>query len=553
MTIAITDFDDLTAVQVAQEQATLAEMMQESNPALKFLRGVLHDYLAYYGGVQAAKNVEEMARLQRSQSLNEVVEDPTLADDDTVENIASNFLVTRLPGTAAAGEITIIIDTFASVTIASGAVFEGNGQEFTTEHSVTARTSSALLASDTDVVLAPLDDGTYAFNIPVVAREAGIASRLTAGTLAVPQVSFTYYTTSYAAADFTGGADEETNAEMIERFRYGISAKALSGRTHMSAALREQSLFQNVISDSIIGLGDSEMIRDQHTIWPGSLGGRVDWYVRTQDIPQTTVLTKTATLVEKTADGKGIWQISFTRDEVPGLYDTTRIALPTAAASVGTYEVLTDVRSVDLTALDNDGFLPDIDTAEEGAYSRFQAVIIRFKDVDTDTVSLTINLSTASYSVSVRAMANLEEAQDYVSGRAVRNTAGDCLVKAPVPCFMQVSFVISMEPGQSAPDTATIATDLASLVNQIDFTGRLPASALSDVIHNHLAGNASVSAIDMLGRIRKPDGTFKLLHDTALLEVPDEPQNMVTSRTVAFILDPNDVAISVETADIAEV
>jgi len=552
MSIAITDFNDLTPLQVAQEQAVLSTMMVESNPVLDFKRGVLHDYLALYGGMQGAKNVEEMARLQRSQSLNAVVADPTLADNDTVDNIASNFLVERDAGTKASGEVTIVIDSLVSVTVANAATFEGSGQQFVTEHSVTARTSSALLASDTDVVLVARDDDTYGFNVPVVAVVEGIASRLTAGTQVVPSTAFTHYLSSFAAEDFIGGIDEETNEELIQQFQFGISAKALSGRIHMSASLREQDLFTDLIADSIIGFGDPEMIRDQHTIWPSSLGGRVDWYVRTQDIPRTAIHTKTATLIEKTSDGFGVWQISFTRDEAPGFYDVTRIALPSSVVAGG-YEITEDTRSLDMTELDNDGFLPDVETIAEGAYSRFQAAVIKFKDTDTETDSLTINVSTADYSASVRAMTNIADAQDYASARSVRNTAGDALVRAPVPCSLSISFTIELEPGQTTPDTAAIAIDLAYLVNRIDFTGRLPASALSDVVHNHLEGNAATTAIDMLGQIRKPDGTFTLLHSVELLEVPDEPENMVTSRTVAFILDPNDVAISITTADIAEV
>ena len=92
--------------------------------------------------------------------------------------------------------------------------------------------------------------------------------------------------------------------------------------------------------------------------------------------------------------------------------------------------------------------------------------------------------------------------REHFSSRGVRNAAGDVLVRAPLPCFLILSFTVELAPGEEEPDAEPIADDLAAAVNAIGFTGRLAASLLHDVIHNSLPSRSAIVATDMLGRIR---------------------------------------------------
>lgn len=552
MAIEVEVLTDLDADNVVQEQEALAQLMGELDDNIDTRRGVLHDLLFYLEAIYGEKNNEEITRLQRSQSLLEASADPELAEDDIIDAIASNFRVTRREGSAATGELTIIISALSPLTIAAGTVWEASGLEFTNSQAFSAVVSSSNVTSSTDRVLNPVGDGTYSFTIEVTASENGVASRVAKDTLFIPQVPPINFVKAYATADFTGGTDEESNANLIGRLLVGTACKALSGSTTMVAALTAQSDFENIVGSSIIGFGDAEMLRDQHSIFPGSLGGRVDWYVRTQEKPQLVGLTKTATLMQKTDDARGIWQFGIGRDDLPGFYDVESV-VPEGEADATTFAITSDVRSSDLTELDNDGFLPDIEESVESVYSRFQAAVIQFKDTETVTTSLTEGSSTQDYSVTLRGMPLIDDIQDWASSRSVRNKAGDALIKAPVPCFLRISFTVQLKPGQESPDTDTIANNVAALVNQYGFTGRLPASAIADTVHNSLTGVAHVGAIDILGDIRRPDGVIRRIRASDVLVVPYEPGNMVTSRTVAFIVDPSDIAVSVETADIPEV
>lgn len=551
MAYEVSSFTELTSENTVQTRGVLSALVEEANPNLDVRRGVLKGLLMHFSALLAEKNAEELSRLRRSGSLLEIEADPTLAEDDAVDKIASNYRVTRNTGAKASGSVHVLVTRLEPITIPAGSRWEADGRQFVTNLAFASKTSSASVVTSTDRVMTPVGDGTYRFTIDVVAVEVGESSAIKKDTAVIPQEPPLSFQSAYAAADFIGGVDAETNAELIERLINGMATKGLSGSVHMGAALRAETAFENVLDDSVIGFGDGEMLRDQHSIFPGSRGGRVDWYIRTQRRPQVLGLTKTATLVEKTEDGYGIWQFGIGRDEAPGFYRVLNLRIDGEATSVGSFEITANTRQTDLTEIDNDGFLPDIADPIEAAYSRFQTAVVQFKDDRTATSGLTVGSSTQVYAMNVQAMPLIADIQDWAAGRGVRNRAGDILVKAPVPCFLRISFDVELKPGTATPDVDQIRADIAELVNTYGFTGRLPASAISDVVHDSLSGIQYLSAVDMLGDIYRPDGTVRRIRSTETLVVPTEESRMVTSRTVAFIVDPADIAITVLTADIA--
>jgi len=538
------------ATLVTDLQEFLNEMLQELDPTLDTKRGVLGDLLGYYGAILGAANQTNIDRVRQSSSLLAIEADPTLADDGVVDAVLSNFLLTRNQGAQATGQVTIVLDAAASVTIAQGAVFEGNGRQFASTAAFVAKLSLATVQSVNDRLLSPLDDGTYAFVVDVKALDVGTAGRLARNTLVVPSQLPPHYLKSYATSDFLGGEDRETNSELLARLREGISAKALSGRTHMNATLRAQPAFANVTATSIVGFGDPEMLRDAHTIFPISYGGRVDWYIRSQELLLHQKFTKTALLVEKTTDNRGIWQFSIARNDLPGFYDVDRIVPTGATGLLGSYLVTTDSRAIDLSS---DEWSPDIASLAEGAFSPYQAAVIRFKDSDVLTHSLMLNSATRDYDVTLRGLPLLGDIQTFVNDRSVRNYGGDCLIKAPIPCFLEISFTI-YKPGQAPPpDLEAMTNAICQAVNHYNFIGRLPASLIADTAHNYLGEGTYLGPIDLLGRFRRPDGSLFLLRSAGVLTVPDDPQRMVTGRTVCFFSEPSSVTIAVTTDDRPEI
>lgn len=548
MPVEITSLASLDPADVTQALAATVQMLQEAEPTLDFRRGVVHDLLLYLGALLSTQiRAGVLARYLSARSLIDIEADPTLADPGVVDSVLSNYLITRNAGTTATGSVTIVLSSPVSVTIANGAVFTADGNTYQTSSTYTAKTEAAQINNSSDRLLTQLDDGNWAFVITVTATAIGAAGLIQINTLVIPTIQPTNYVTSYATSDFTGGLDSETNAELITELQNGIAAKAPSNRTNMQAMLRADASFTAVIGSSIVGYGDPEMLRDQHTLWPGSLGGRVDWYIRTTAQVLNLSLSKAATLLSVAADGSSSWQVSIGRDDAPGFYEIVSILPPAAANLSGTCTVTADVRSLDLTGT---GFIPDIQTVPEGAYSRFQTSIIQFTDPRSTSATNLSPGATSLYNVVVSVLPQIDQIQDYISSPAIRSMAADVLIKAPVPCFVTVYFRVARSRVQADPDVNGIATAVAAAINAVGFTGRLYASTITDAAAGFLASGMSTGGIDLLGTIRAPDGQIIYLRDEGplprgVLIVPEIAGDMVGARTVQFFATPADINVEI--------
>jgi uncharacterized phage protein gp47/JayE len=520
---------------VAANQADIVQQVQEANPTLYLRLGVLADLLIYNEAVLATRQQTNIAQYLAGRSMQSIIANPSGADPDLVNDVLSNFGITRNPGSVATGQITIVVSDDISVVIAVGSVWNANGQTFTTLSTFTAKTDANQINSSTDRLLIALPGGTtWAFVIDVTATAIGTAGQLSANTVVTPSAVPPNFVSAYATSDFSGGVAAETNQQLLARLASGIAAKMMGNRQNMQAALLAN--FPNVINDSIVGYGDPEMIRDQHTIFPISSGGRVDWYIRTQQPLATQTLTKTGTLISKVGT-IGTWQVSLTRDDAPGFYEITSIALPNTQ---GTFAITSDVRGLDLTG---PNFVPDIVSQLEGDYSRYQTGVVQFVDTATNVSSLATG-SQQNYTVQASCVPLIGAIQDTFNARATRNYGADCLVKAPVPCFIQLSFTINIKSTDTPPDLTGIASAVCALVNTIGFTGQIFASQIQNAVTGYLQSYQTVSGVDIFGRLRYPNGSQVYIRNGAALVVPNDPANLVTANTVQFFLAPSSVIIA---------
>jgi hypothetical protein len=538
MSIRVTSLDDLSPTTVEQLFAEFKQLMVEKHPEIELTRGVFHDLVLYFSSVFGAVDETNIQKVLDSRSLLAIQNDPTLADPELVDHILSNYLVTRAAGNRAAGEVTIVVNSNEVIVVPDQLTFEASGVQFQADAAFTGRPLGTDLPNATDRALQPRGDGTYAFTISATAKEEGVSGNIRRGTKMVPQALLPRFVTAFAANDFTDGFAAETNTELLNKLVLGVAAKSTSGRLNLTSFIKNQVDFQRTLAYSIIGMADPEMQRDQHSILPISGGGRVDVYARTSELPQSTVQQVTAVLIAVTPNGS-TWQFTLDKTFAPGFYEVERIALPDAGDTAG-YEVTMDARGYDVSA---ETGVPDIQSIDEAAYSKYQTAVIQFLDTDTVTTGLSPGTSTAIYEVAVLAMPQIAELQDLLSDRSNRHRMADTLVRGAIPCFLQVHFTIRRQPGDTIPDTDGIKQALATRVNTLGFSDRLHASTLTSVVHDFLSSRQALSAIDMLGRIRRPDGSFVRVHATEILELPNDPLRMVTGRTVGLFLDPRDISI----------
>lgn len=559
MTIIIEELSTLDPDAIKQNLDEIIVRLQELNPTLDLRRGVLRDLMAGNHAVLSTAEQEELNRYLSARSLQQIEADPTLADEGVVDDILSNFLVTRQAGEQATGEVTLVQSSDNSVTISSGAIFEAEGKQFTSDEVFTAKAESEQINSPNDRLFTPLGDGNFSFTIFVTALEEGEESILTKDTAVVPSSPPPDFVRAFATNDFLDGRNIETNTELLLRLQEGVACNAPSNRTNMKGMLRDinDEQFVGVIHSSIVGFGDEEMLRDQHTIFPMSFGARADWYIRTQERLFRLAVRKTATLIEITTRGAvsggcgpadpdssdpvTVWQFALGKDEAPGFYEVRKIQLPDSVNVLGGFEIIADVRSNDLTG---DGFIPDIETVPEGAYSRYQTTVIQFIDDSTPVGSLAVG-ATAEYDIEVAMMPDIDDIQDTMIERSPRSYGSDVLIKAPVPVFMRLSFTIFRQSNLPDPDVEAIKDALAKEVNTVPFIGRLYAAQLHDIVHGFLSDTTSLSRIDMFGRIRYPDGRRVFVRDTEMLAIDGPAEDMVSPETIQFFLDPEDVAVTI--------
>lgn len=544
MAIELRPLSDLDPDVVSAALAETVQRVSEDNPNLDVRRGVFAELLAYYHAVLDAQRRQNIADYEAARSLLQIEADPTLADPDLVDAVLSNFRLTRKPGAAAVGDVTVVVSDDVSVVIAQGSVWSARGKSFVAPTVYSAKLEEAQVIAAGDRLLVPTADGNWSFTIALVAAEEGPESNVRKDSMVVPEATPPNYVTSYAAADFTGGLLGETNADLVGRLQEGVAAKALSNRVNMAASLRAIDAFSRVVAVSIVGHGDAELVRAFHSVLPVALGGRCDWYVRAVEQVVRLRLVKSAVLVEKLPDGTGVWQFAVGRAEAPGFYEFADVRPALTSEATGGFEIVSDVRGLDLTGA---GFRPDVLDPVEGAYTAFSTAVVRFHDTDTDAGPLEVG-ARADYELAAVYSPLVADVQARVSSRDVRHYGGDCLVKAPVPCFVSLSLVVYKAAGQADPDVAGMKDALAAAVNTVGFVGRLFGSTLLEVVGRFLLAGQTASAVDMLGRLRYPVGSTAYLRDSEKLVVPDDPANMVTARTVQFFAAPEDVSVSVVTA-----
>ena len=167
-------------------------------------------------------------------------------------------------------------------------------------------------------------------------------------------------------------------------------------------------------------------------------------------------------------------------------------------------------------------------------------------DTETDASSLAIG-DKQTYDIRVINSNYIKELQDYLGSRDIRCFGADVLLKAPIPCFVQISMTVNKTAGDVDPDVSAMKNSIAAVVNGTGFIGRLDSSRILEATAGYIQNNISITDLNLLGRILTPDyGTTWLRSDDSLI-VPTTAGPMVSAKTVQFFVSPEDISISVQT------
>lgn len=541
--MAIT-FPSLTSLQqsdVNAARALLVQRLQEKSPTADFRRGVLHDLVLHLESIIHAGQETYADKFRKAGSIKAIEADPTLADDELVDAVLSNFLITRKAGSKSYGEIIIAVTSNTPVIIGQGTVFTSFSKTFVATNTYAAKTNASSVINITDRLIYSLGDGTYGFNINVEATTTGEETALKQGDrleMVSPIPGFVY---AAANVDFNQGVSAETNLELINRLKEGVASKNFSNKYSLVSLVKQN--YTSIHDVACIGYGDPEQIR-YHGLFPLAHGGRVDAYIRNTGLPSKINVNLLATLIEQRIDG-GLWQVSIPRNIAPGFYEATRIVKyddRNNLAIINGYETINIIRSYDLS--DNGtGFIPEIESSNEAAFSSFQTTTIQFLDTDNDAGLPTG--TKANYSFTLRYQSNISDIQIFLSGREVRPSGSDILVKAAVPFDVRLAITIDNRNKEYTTPVNTIREEVYKYVSNLGFSSTLYESNIIAVVQNVLTDDQSIDSIDLRGRLVYPNGSIKFINGRTKLAIPDDPSNMVTPKTVIYFLDKVDIDITV--------
>lgn len=541
MAIELTSLDELDPAIVADVTDKLAQYMQERHPEVDLKRGVFHDLVLYFNAALNAAIQENIDRLRRSASLRSVIAEPTLADEEVVDNLLSNYNTLRDVGSAATGSITAVLSLPELSILPAGGTLTAGTVTYIIDNAINILPPGAVATQENERVMVEVGDGSYVASFPVRATTTGAAGNISRGTILTNNFVAGNVTQFYAASDFSGGQNAATNQDYVSKLKTNLAAKTIGGRQSYAATIREQPLFNSVKAVSVVGAADPEQHRDQHTLFPVSGGGKTDVYVQTTPYAVATRQLLDAVFIETGPDG-GVWQLNIDAATAPAFYDVISVTPPTDINNNG-YKISMDVRGVDLTAA---SFQPDIRYVYEGVYSRYQTAVVRFIDNEKPTTGLTPLVSRAQYAVTTRALPLIDSISDFLTGRDVRARGSDILVKAPIPCFTRIALDVLTEANAplSNEQISAIQAAVSETVAAVGFSGQLNASLIDKTVHTFLSGRQAIGRCDLFGQIRRPDGQLVYLRDTHRLLIPDDPARLVTGNTTVFLTAPEDVTIS---------
>jgi hypothetical protein len=534
MPIEVQSWDEVSQADYDAARALLTQIVSERHPEIYTRRGTISDLVLTLHGVLGGAGRLERTRLLLANSLQAIAANPGLADSDLVDALLANYRVTRDSGNFAVGSVTLVLTRPVPTVVPSGFAFTSGLREFVTTGSFAARLSAGDILSPTDRVLTEQADGTFTFSVDVKANSLGLSGMLRQGDAVALSRPIPNVSRAFAGRDFVDGRDAESNADLYARLQLGVAARTWSNAVNLAALVREQTNFADAIV-SIVGAGDPEMLRDKHSLFPIAYGNRIDVWVKTPRQPVALTITKTATYVSTGANGP-IWSIALDRDDLPAAYhvrDVLRTGRSAAAAVAPTsFTRLYAARTAD----------PDLTTALEAGFSRFQSGTLLFEDAAAPDDVLVANETTAEYTVTSLALEHVADLQSLLTASAIKPPAGDIVVRAAVPCLLSVELDFASIP-EDLP-RADIAAALSDHVNKSGFNSAIYASRLVTIAAAFLADDVNLNRVRLSGIILGPDGSRKLYRSHESLTAPNDPGHMITPATVAFYLDPIDVSFN---------
>ena len=554
MPLTILNPSQLKSSEVAAQAAFLSSFVADNYPALDLSpASVIYRQVILPAAMMAAAQAQERALLVGSSSIYTAITQPSNVDSTTLDRLLANYLTTRMAGAVAGGQVLIVVDQPTPTIISPNVTFTSGSQTFVPTQTFYGVPNTTGIGAVVPSLMTPYGANQYAFTIEVVATAAGAAGNMSRGTsLAVSSVQS--ISSAIVASDFSGGTDTETDQQVLVRCLNGITAQGMTSRQSIKATL--QAKFPQISDVSVLGTGDSELVRGAQQVFGLPLTGRSDIYVRTAPAPITLTVAKPTTY-----QGNGTWTTTFTRDQYPGML---YVANAQSIDGQTTYAISNVQRMLDASPIAGlDGAPSMRPDSPDYVFSRYQYVVVTIDQPGSgfyagSTVEVPVGTAlTLNYDVTY--FPAIDAVSDFSLTRANRPPAGDILVRAVSPCMVSVSVNILQKVTDAAVDTGAVTAAIVAAINTTPMSeGRLLSTRIIQAIDTTIGGTSRVlTPLDVRGRILTPDvsytpesmlGTPAVDGETWLFgpnQLKVVPKGPISPRTVAFTCTPSAVAVNI--------
>ena len=537
MATEVTSINELNEDEVKEQQAILTEFLQEKYPDAVVQYGVMHDLVNYLNAIFSAKERKELENWKSARSLLAITENPDIADEDSVDNVLSNYNVSRQIGTEAHGTIQLEFSIDNAIIIPTDTVFECGDITYVTERSYLVYASDTTSEPVADRILRQLDSGNFGCTIEVKATTAGSAGCIKKGAM-LTNDTLSNLVVAYAYNDFSGGIDTEDNISLINRLKSGIATPCWGNRENIKSILFNSTELPELVDASVIGFADEEMTRDQVSIFPISTGGKVDLYIKTAPYSITVTNTITATVYQTDVDNI-YWVATIPGSMLYGMWRITGIFPEDSSSNTESFELLSQ------QVVSNNPDISDFDAA----YTVHQDIVLKFRTLyDTNTY---VPGDFREFKITAIGLPNIYDAHTLCHKRSIKPVASDVLVKAAVPCIVSAEIKIKHKKNNTITEDTinSIKSEVTKKINNKPFTSYLTSAELSNVIKQFISSDQNIAYIQLTGIIMGPGGTLYRLVSPKQLEIPEMPLKYITPKTTVFLSDINYIDVVTEAVD----
>jgi hypothetical protein len=560
MPVQITEGAQVTGGQASEAAVYLREFLAQAAPTADTRPGSAVDLLVVRPTAEALAAARlEIAREISSRSLKAVSENPDDADPALVDALLSNYRIARKTSAFAGGQILLKLGSNTTTTITPAALFSGGGMTFRPTRTFYLTPDPDQIVDENTRLIRTVNEtvGVYSTVIDVIATTPGAAGNLTAGTVLQPGGSSLPLGLQEvtAASSFGGGQDEETNAELMQRAALGIAVEGTGCRSSIRALLENK--FPAVHDVSVVGAGDPEVLRSTNNPFGLPSPGYVDAYVATRREVGTMQIEAAAIFDSETST----WSAVVDQAQSAGVYRVLRVERAADALDPQPTILYTRFNAAAERANAAD-VVPDL-SQNAHVFSRYQSVQVFFTDGSTAAAGETEMpvLLTVLYAP------QLAEMHDMLNSRTYRSPGGSILVRAAVPCLVNVDLEI-VRGQDDVIDDQLVEQIKAAAVDEIQKTdfaqNGLAVSRIIRRVQSLLTGRSEIRGLPALrGTILVPEPEVVpddlqqngqvVIQSASVLRVPTLTSRYVTPRTVRFFSDVTRISVKVSPPDQLEI